>query len=136
MEEGKFFYEIASRLKMSKERAEEVATAVMRELHDRLTPREANDFAAQLPGGIKQMWHGFDTPDRTVERIHKRDFIRYVAEEAGIPEDEASKAVMVVFKVVQMLLQSPTGQEGEAWDIFSQLPKDLKRAWLEAAAMK
>jgi hypothetical protein len=42
---------------------------------------------------------------------------------------------MAVFKVLQVLLQSPTGQEGEAWDVFSQLPKDLKRMWLAAASM-
>jgi hypothetical protein len=35
--------------------------------------------------------------------------------------------------VLQRLLGSTTGMEGEAWDIFSQLPKDLKRLWLEAA---
>ncbi|MGZ3689780.1 MAG: hypothetical protein ACXVBW_15870 [Bdellovibrionota bacterium] len=39
----------------------------------------------------------------------------------------------VVFGTLQAALKSPTGQEGEAWDIFRQLPKDLKKVWLSAA---
>ncbi len=34
-----------------------------------------------------------------------------------------------------MHLKSPTGQEGEAWKLFSQLPKDLKHLWTAAAGM-
>jgi uncharacterized protein (DUF2267 family) len=135
MHEEQFYNEIATRLKIAKQQAEAVSTAVLQELHDRLSPKETNDIAAQLPGDLKRMWHAFDVPGRAVRRTHKRDFTRHVAEVADIPEDQASRAVMVVFKVLQMLLQSPSGQEGEAWDVFSQLPKDLKRVWLAAASM-
>jgi hypothetical protein len=38
-----------------------------------------------------------------------------------------------VFKGLQRVLGSATGKEGEAWDILSQLPKDLKQLWLEAS---
>jgi hypothetical protein len=44
--------------------------------------------------------------------------------------------MLAVFKALQMSLRSPTGQEGEAWDVLSQLPKDLKKIWIAAAAMK
>lgn len=54
---------------------------------------------------------------------------------AGLPDDaEAERAVRAVFGALQHSLGSPTGREGEAWDIFSQLPKDLKTLWLDAAA--
>jgi hypothetical protein len=33
---------------------------------------------------------------------------------------------------LQKLLGSPTGLEGEAWDVMSQLPKDLKKLWAGA----
>ena len=46
---------------------------------------------------------------------------------------EAERAVRVVFAQLQRLLGSPDGLEGEAWDIYSRLPKDLKTLWLEAA---
>ena len=34
---------------------------------------------------------------------------------------------------LQRALGSPTGREGEAWDVLSQLPKDLKGLWLDAS---
>lgn len=114
---------------------EKVIVAVLQELHDRLSPGEANDLAAQLPGELKGMWHGFDAPGREVRRTHKKDFIRHVADAAELPEDMGNRAVMAVFKELQVLLHSPTGQEGEAWDVFSQLPKDLKRVWTAATGM-
>jgi uncharacterized protein (DUF2267 family) len=52
----------------------------------------------------------------------------------NLPDDgEARRAVRVVFAVLQRLLGSRHGVEGEAWDVFSQLPKDLKKLWLTAA---
>jgi uncharacterized protein (DUF2267 family) len=72
MDEEKFYSEIATRLKVPKEQAETVATAVLQELHDRLNTKEANDIAAQLPGDLKRMWHVFDIPGRAVQRTHKR----------------------------------------------------------------
>jgi uncharacterized protein (DUF2267 family) len=51
-----------------------------------------------------------------------------------LPDDaEAERAVRAVFGALQRLLGSRTGREGEAWDVFSQLPKDLKQLWLDAA---
>jgi uncharacterized protein (DUF2267 family) len=89
------------------------------ELHDRLTPQEAGDLAAQLPDGLKRLWQAQDRPGRRVERTHAADFV--------------ARAVRTVFGQLQKLLGSPTGKEDEAWDIFSQLPKNLKKLWLAAA---
>jgi uncharacterized protein (DUF2267 family) len=73
-------------------------------------------------------------PKDEAEKVTK-DFIRYVAEKSDLPEDRANRAVMAVFRALQLALKAPTGQEGEAWDVLSQLPKDLKRVWLAAATM-
>ncbi len=52
---------------------------------------------------------------------------------AGLTDDEeAERAVSAIFAALQKLLGSPTGQEGEAWDVMSQLPKDLKKLWADA----
>ena len=40
--------------------------------------------------------------------------------------------IAVVFATLQELLGSPTDIEGEAWDVMSQLPRDLKKLWLGA----
>jgi uncharacterized protein (DUF2267 family) len=136
MEEEKFIHTIAEQLGVDKQQARRIVAAVFRELHDRLTPKEAVDAAAQMPTGLKRLWLAFESPGREVRSIHKSDFIREVSERAEIQEVEASHAVKIVFQTLQRLFQSPTGQEGEAWDIFSQLPKDLKKLWIDAARLQ
>lgn len=133
MEEEKFIRSVADQLGVDRERAWAIICAVFRELHDRLTPKEAADAGAQMSQRLKSLWASFESPGREVKHIHKAEFVRKVSELAEIPESEAAHAVRVVFGTLQAALKSPTGQEGEAWDIFSQLPKDLKKVWLSAA---
>ena len=133
MEEEEFIHRVAEQLSVDRQQARKIVAAVFRELCDRLTPKEAADAAAQMPMGLKRLWLAAESPGRQVRRIHKSDFIREVSKRAEIQEAEASHSVKVVFQSLQRLFQSPTGQEGEAWDIFSQLPKDLKKLWMEAA---
>ncbi len=133
MEQEHFIHIVAEQLKVDHDTSEKIIAAVFRELHDRLTPKEAADVEAQMPGKLRSLWASFEAPGREVKRIHKAEFDRKVAELAGISEIEAPHAVKAVFGALQATLKSPTGQEGEAWDVFSQLPKDLKRVWLDAA---
>ncbi len=135
MDEDKFLREVENRAELTRDQAFNVTIAVLQELHDRLTQKEANDLAAQLPGELKFRWHAFDVPGREVRRTHKKDFIRHIADTAEIDEARATKALLATFKALQMTLRSPTGQEGEAWDVLSQLPRDLKKTWLDAAHM-
>jgi uncharacterized protein (DUF2267 family) len=67
--------------------------------------------------------------------MHAEDFLGRVRYWAALPDEaEARRAVRAVFATLQHALGSPTGKEGEAWDVLSVLPKDLKFLWLEAAA--
>lgn len=134
MDERTFIRQVAERLRCDAARAEGITFAVFQELRNRLTPREAAHVAAQLPAGLKRLWRERECPDRSVTRLHQAEFIGRVRKWAELPEDvEAERAVRAVFGVLQVLLGSPTGKEGEAWDVFSQLPKDLKMLWLAAA---
>lgn len=135
MNEDRLLREIETRAELNRDQAFNVMIAVLQELHDRLNPKEADDFAAQLPGNFKARWHSFDLPEREVRRTHKDDFVRHIANVAEIDEARADRALMAAFKAIQIHLHSPTGQEGEAWDVFSQLPKDLKHVWTAAASM-
>jgi len=135
MDEDKILHEVETRAELNREQAFKVVVGVLQELHDRLSPKEADDLAAQLPGNFKARWHAFDIPGREVRRTHKKEFVRHIAEVAEIDELQANRALIATFRALQIHLKSPTGQEGEAWDVFSQLPKDLKRAWLAAASM-
>ena len=133
MNERSFVQQVADRTDSDERRAETLIFAVFQELRDRLTPKEAADVAAQLPTSLKMLWLSFDRPDRKVRRIHEGQFLVEVARMAGLEDErESEEAVTAVFAVLQEALGSPTGTEGEAWHVLSQLPADLKRLWLTA----
>jgi len=128
------FEAVAHQLGCHPKQAEGLTFAVFQELRDRITPREAADVAAQLPAPLKRLWVEQERGDRPVRRVHKEEFLGRVRRRAGLADDvEAERTVLAVFKGLQRVLGSATGKEGEAWDIFSQLPKDLKQLWLEAS---
>ena len=129
-----FMIEVATRLRCDERRAEGVTLAVFQELRDRLTPREAADVAAQLSKPLKTLWGSLDRADRPVRRTEEAEFVGDVRHIAGLADEaEARRAVKAVFGVLQKALGSLTGKEGEAWDIYSQLPKGLKNLWLAAS---
>jgi uncharacterized protein (DUF2267 family) len=134
MDDASFIAEVARRLGCDARRAEAVSFVVFQELRARLTPREADDVAAQLPSALKRLWLEPERPNRRVARTHREEFVRHVRGWAGFPDDAtAEQSIRAVFAALQHLLGSPTGLEGEAWDVFSQLPKDLKTLWVEAS---
>ncbi len=134
MDDKTFMREVATRLGCDERRAGGLTFAVFQELRDRLTPREAADVAAQLSKPLKSLWTSLDRPDRQVRRTEEAEFVGDVRRIAGLPDDiEAARAVKAVFGVLQKALGSPTGKEGESWDIYSQLPKGLKDLWLASA---
>ncbi len=133
MQDQAFFKDVMGRLGCDLRRAEGLTFAVFQELRDRITPQEALHVAAQLPTRLKMMWMSLEHPDRKVHRVHGDQFIWEVRRMAGLADDrEAERAVSAVFAGLQKSLGSPTGQEGEAWDVMSQLPKDLKKLWADA----
>ena len=134
MTEQVFVRDVAAALLCDARRAESVIFAVFQELSHRLTPDEAADVAAQLPTALKELWRSEERSNRPVEKTHRAEFIGRVRQRAALPDDdEAERGVRVVFRTLQRLLGSPSGREGEAWDVLSQLPKDLKQLWLDAA---
>jgi uncharacterized protein (DUF2267 family) len=135
MEKYTFVHEVANQLACDERRAEDVTFAVFRELRNRLTPKEAGDVAAQLPAALKCVWREGDVPGRRVARTHRAEFFADVRSRAGLADDaEAERAVRVVFATLQTVLGRADTFAGEAWDVFSQLPKDLKQVWLTSRA--
>jgi uncharacterized protein (DUF2267 family) len=135
MDERSFVREVAERTQCDERRAEILIFAIFQELRDRLTPKEAADVAAQLPSSLKMLWMSFDRPERKVRRLHEGQFLSEVARMAGLEAEIGAdeRAVSAVFSVLQEALGSPTGTEGEAGHVYSQLPTDLKRLWLRAS---
>jgi uncharacterized protein (DUF2267 family) len=133
MDERTFTTQVAKRLGCDERRATDVIFAVFQELRDRLTPGEADDVAAQLPTPLRRLWEVGEHPDREVRRVHEPEFVADVRAQAALPDDAAAeRAVHAVFAVLQRALGSRTGREGEAGDVLSQLPADLKALWLAA----
>jgi uncharacterized protein (DUF2267 family) len=133
MDEQRWIREIATALGCDARRADGLAFIVLDELRQRLTPREASDLAAQMPERFRREWVERECPDRTVVKLHAPEFVGRVRQIAGLPDEiEAERAVLAVFRALQHQVGSPSGTEGEAWDVFSQLPKDLKKLWLRA----
>lgn len=129
-----FLQAIADRLGCDDRRAESVTFAVFQELRDRLSSNERHDVASQLPTELRRLWTTGDSADHPPKKTHRDELIGLVRRRAVLPDDtEAERAVLAVFAELQRALGSPTGREGEAWDVFSQLPKDLKQLWLDAA---
>ena len=134
MKDKAFVQEVADRFGCDEHRAETLIFAVFQELRDRLTPEEAADVAAQLPASLKMLWLSFDYPGRKVARLHEFQFLEEVRRMVGLNDQlRAEEAVICVFSVLQEALGSPSGREGEARHVFSQLPSDLKELWLTAA---
>jgi uncharacterized protein (DUF2267 family) len=135
MDTNPFFEAVAAELACDRERAETVAFVVLQELRDRLTVKEANDVAAQLPEPLRRAWHEGETPERQPHKVHAAEFIGRVRRRALLPDDrEAERAVRAVFRTFHTLLGSTTGLDGESWDVFSVLPKDMKSLWLDLPA--
>jgi uncharacterized protein (DUF2267 family) len=135
MDKPRFIGQVARRLDCDNRRAEAVTFAVFQELRERITSKEAFDVAAQLSAGLRAMWLENERPGRSVHRLHEPEFIGRVRRLASLPDDfKAERAAKAVFATLQEALGSATGMEGEAWDVFSQLPKDLKVLWLGAHA--
>jgi uncharacterized protein (DUF2267 family) len=133
MDERTFLHAIGDALGCDERRAESVTFAVFGELRDRISPEERRDVQAQLPSALKRLWVAGEREDRPANRVKRDEFIGRVRQRAVLPDDgEAERAVRAVFAQLKLLLGSPTGRQGEAWDVYSQLPKDLKELWLDA----
>jgi uncharacterized protein (DUF2267 family) len=102
--------------------------AVLHALRDRLTPEEADQVVAQLPRELRLVWEEGDTLDRKPIKLHRTEFYDRVHREAGLASTREARFLTVgVFAALKEQL-SP----GEADDILSQLPRDLKQIWEEA----
>ena len=108
--------------------ARQATKAVLQTLRDRLTPDEARQAAAQLPAELKRLWASDEQPARRPLKLHRREFYDRVKQAADLPT--LRKAELVTDAVFAALKEQLS--EGEADDILTQLPRDLKYVWVHA----
>lgn len=102
--------------------------AVFHALRDRLTWQESDQVVAQLPTDLKAVWREGEVLDREPLKLHRDEFLERVRGEMSLPSRrEARWMTLAVFAALKEQL-SP----GEAEDVLTQLPKDLKELWAEA----
>ncbi len=132
MTKRQFMHGVATTLACDAQRAASVVDVVFQELRQRITEEEARHVAAQMPRDLARLWRG-DGTRRAPAHEERDELVGRVRRNAVLPDDaEAERAVRAVFHQLQLLLGSPTGLDGEAWDVFSQLPRNLKRLWIDA----
>jgi uncharacterized protein (DUF2267 family) len=111
-----FISKVAERSGVERDRADAVVRATLATLATRITPTEADDLAAQLPQQLKEpLLSGPEHP----ERFDPTEFVRRVAGQAELSEEQAGNAVRAVFAT---LSEAVTG--GEFDDILAQLPDE------------
>jgi uncharacterized protein (DUF2267 family) len=133
MDRKTFMHDICQRMACDPDRAEAITLIVFQELRGRITVKEAADVAAQMPHALRELWLDGEESGRHVDRVHRAEFVGRVRKRSFLPDDaEAERAIKAVFRTLQQALGSPHGTEGEAWHIFSQLPRDLKSLWVES----
>jgi uncharacterized protein (DUF2267 family) len=110
------------------EATERGTAAVFHALRDRLTPREADQVAAQLPALLKDVWTAGERVEREPTKLHRSEFLERIRQDAGLmTARQAEWLTVAVFSALKTQLS-----EGEAEDVVAQLPKDLKELWVEA----
>lgn len=102
------------------------AATVLTRLEQRLTGEEAKDLNAQLPLKLVEILNEARRPPtgEPVEKFHRDDFIGAIGSDLGCSHDEAESIIRGVFMTVRSRIS-----EGEASDVESQLPKDMKPLW-------
>lgn len=110
---------------ISEELAEHSAVAVLCALERRIQPEEGKDLEAQLPANLRDLMARCDKHAGIRPRaLDRAEFVAMVAEELGVPPAKAEHLILAVFHALRAQVS-----EGEASQVESQLPADLKELW-------
>ena len=112
-----FVSTVSERAHASPEEAERAACATLQTLAERLTAGETEDVAERLPAGLRACIDGADGH----EAFHVDEFVRRIAERAGLDRSHAERDARAVF----VALWRAVGPD-EFDDLRSELPRDFE----------
>jgi uncharacterized protein (DUF2267 family) len=115
MDHDQFVQLVARDAGIDRDAAERAIRATLTTLAERISRGEARDLAAQLPPALSPWLNA----DERSQRFDVDEFLRRVAERAGVDEDAAFHLARVVFAV---LAQAIVPSEFD--DVLSELPAD------------
>jgi len=112
-----FIGTVSERAHAPAEEAERASCATLQTLAERLTAGEAEDVAERLPEPLRECLHRAGT----YEPFHADEFLRRIAERAGLDRAHAEQDARAVF----VALWRAVGPD-EFHDLPSELPKDFE----------
>ncbi|MFL5826750.1 MAG: DUF2267 domain-containing protein, partial [Thermoleophilaceae bacterium] len=120
-----FISTVQDRAHISGEEAARIACTTLETLSERLSGGEAEDIAERLPSELRSCVN----TDRPNEPFHVDEFLRRIAQRAGVEKSIAERDARAVFTA----LWRAVGPD-EFADMSSELPKDFQPLLDEAIA--
>lgn len=114
-----FLDTVADAARIGRDEAERATRATLRTIGERITRGEADDLAAQLPPEAAPY---LEATERGAERFDLDEFLRRVAERAGVEAEDSERLASAVFLALGRAL---TREEMD--DLAAQLPRDIRR---------
>lgn len=125
---------VADKLNMDENKSEQVLSAVLQTLHERLTEDQADHVETHLPVDVKPLWRA-DVVKRTLPLFKRQpakydffEFLNKVKERAELKsEEEAKNAIRAVFQLLKIKMP-----DKESANVATQLPGDIEQFWQAA----
>lgn len=124
---------IEKKMHIDRDRTERMIGAVFSALSARLTPDEGEQFIAQLPMSLKELWYHeiatrLSQGEKEIVKLSKDQFLEKIQTEGHLAS--AADAEFIARCVIHVLKEAIS--PGEIKDAVDQLPSDLKK-WMKAA---
>lgn len=124
---------IEKQMRIDRSRTERMIGVVFSALSARLTPSEGEEFIAQLPTPLKNLWRRavatrLSRREQEVIKLSRDQFLAKIQTEADLAS--AADAEFIARCVIHVLKEAIS--PGEIQDAVAQLPSDLK-TWVRAA---
>jgi uncharacterized protein (DUF2267 family) len=118
MAELRFIETVAERARVPEDQAASLTEATLRTLTERITAGEADDLPDRLPDQFRPLLIKFPEP---AEGFPLDEFIRRVAERAGVGRDVAERGVRAVLQTMHPLIG-----DREFDEVMAQLPREFE----------
>ncbi|MBZ4421148.1 DUF2267 domain-containing protein [Myxococcus sp. RHSTA-1-4] len=120
-----FLDHLCERGGMSPHVAEQAAVSVLCALEQRIFSEEAADLEAQLPRKLTELLHRCERHEEELPgKFGREELLKRVGEDLSLNPDAVEPVVRAVLDSIRHLIS-----EGEAEDVMSQLPSDLRDLW-------
>ncbi|MFP2932829.1 DUF2267 domain-containing protein [Pyxidicoccus sp. 3LG] len=120
-----FINHLCERGGMSPAVAQQAAVSVLCAVEQRILADEALDMEAQLPRKLTDLLHRCEKHEEELpEKFGREHLLRRVGEDLSLNPDAVEPVVRAVLDAIRHQIT-----EGEAEDVMSQLPEDLRDLW-------